>query len=464
MSSDSKGRGQVKRAAALSVLAALILTLMKLVVGIITNSLGIISEALHSGLDLIAAGVTFFAVKRASEGPDADHPYGHGKIENFAALFETILLWIISGWIIYEAFRRIISVEVVEPSIWGIAVMLVSIFVDYERSQMLYRTAHAFNSQALEADALHFRTDMLSSVVVLLGLILLALGFPIGDPLGALGVSIVILYVSYNLGKRSYNYLVDRTPEGINEIVFETCSKIDGVVNCSQVRSRTSGPDLFVDVVITVDETVTTSKAHQIADSIESALSGLAPLVDVIIHVEPAFISQDQIIKLGIYEKFQVLIKREPDITSIHNIRIFSVGSRLDIAADLEMSQELTLEEAHRIADRLEQKIKDIEPKIKSVTFHLENAGERKIAEDITNESNEIVGSIRNIVESAQSGITCSKIALRRERTGISVMIDCSTDGDLTLARSHEISDSIEKRIMETFTDVIYVFIHVEPI
>ncbi|TFG34686.1 cation-efflux pump [Candidatus Thorarchaeota archaeon] len=464
MNSDSRGRDKVKRAAALSVLAALLLTLMKIVVGLITNSLGVISEALHSGLDLIAAGITFIAVKRASEGPDLEHPYGHGKIENFAALAETILLWITSAWIIYEAFRRIIGEEFIEPNIWAIIVMLVSIFVDYERSQMLYKTAHAFNSQALEADALHFRTDMLSSVVVLIGLIFVQVGFPIGDSLGALGVSIIILFVSYNLGRRSFDYLVDRAPEGIKETVIETCSKIPGVVDCSQVRARTSGPDLFVDVVITVDETVTTSEAHNITESIEAALSDLAPVVDVVVHVEPTAINQDQFIKFNIYEKLQVLIRRESDIKSVHNIRLFSVGPRLDIAADLEMSPNLTLEEAHMIADTLEQKIKNVEPRIKSVTFHLETAAEQKTAKDITKESGDMVKTIQDIVEDATSEIICSDITLRKEKSGVSVTIDCSIDGTLALAKSHEISDIIEKRIIESVPDVIYVFVHIEPL
>ena len=464
MNSNDRGRGRVKRAAALSVLAAMLLTLMKLIVGYITNSLGVISEALHSGLDLVAAGITFIAVKSASEGPDLEHPYGHGKIENFAALAETILLWITSGWIIYEAFRRILTQEFIEPNIWGIAVMLVSIFVDFERSQMLYKTANTFKSQALEADALHFRTDMLSSVVVLIGLILVQLGFPIGDPLGALGVSVVILFVSYNLGKRSFDYLVDRAPEGIREKVVEECSKIPGIIDCSQVRARTSGPDLFVDVVITVDETVTTNKAHRITESIESSLSGLAPVVDVVVHVEPAAIQDEQFIKLSIYDQLQALIRREPDIKTVHNIRVFSSGVDLDIAADLEMSPDLTLEEAHNIADNLEQRMKDIAPRIKSVTFHLETESEEKPATDITSVSSDMVQSIKEIVASVATKITCSDVTLRKEVTGISVMIDCGIDGSLSLAKSHEVADMIERRIMETLPDVIYVFVHLEPL
>ncbi len=464
MDSDNKGRSKVKRAAALSVLAALLLTLMKLVVGLATNSLGVISEALHSGLDLVAAGITFIAVKRASEGPDSEHLYGHGKIENFSALTETILLWITAVWIMLEALRRIIAQEIIQPSIWAIIVMLIGILVDFERSQILYKTAAKYNSQALEADALHFRTDMLSSIVVLLGLIAVQFGFPIGDPLGAIGVTIVILYISYNLGRRSFDYLVDRAPEGVREIVIETCSKIPGVIDCSLVRARTSGPDLFVDAVIKVEESVTTTEGHQITELIESALSGLAPSVDVVVHVEPATIDREQLSKLDIYEKLKILIRREPKITTIHNIRVFYVGSDIEIAADLEMLPELNLQEAHQIADQLEQEIKDIESNVKSVTFHLETSSERMQARDITAESTEMVNVIQKIVNASTSVITCSNITLREEKTGISVMIRCSIDGTISLPKSHELSDAIEKRVMESFPEISYVFVHIEPL
>ncbi|MFW9844730.1 MAG: cation diffusion facilitator family transporter, partial [Candidatus Thorarchaeota archaeon] len=349
------GRGKVQRAAALSVLAALLLTLLKLIVGFATNSIGVISEALHSGLDLVAAGITFIAVKKASEEADSEHPYGHGKMENFSALAETILLWITAGWIIYEALRRIVENEIVEPSIWSIAVMLVSIIIVYQQSSVLSKTAKEFESQALEADALHFQTDLLSSVVVLIGLILVYLGFPIGDPLGALGVSIVILFVSYNLGKRSFDYLVDRAPEGIREKVEDVCNDIPGVVSCQRIRARTSGPNLFLDIIVKVDETVTTGEAHHITDTIESELGNLAKRVDVVVHIEPAEIDSDQYVKLNIYDQLQILGRREKHIQSIHNIRVFSMDDDFEIAADLEMSPELTLEDAHSISERIER-------------------------------------------------------------------------------------------------------------
>ena len=464
MGNDKRGRKSVQRAAALSVIAALLLTSMKLVVGLLTNSIGIISEALHSGLDLMAAGITFVAVRSASKEPDGEHQYGHGKIENFSALIETVLLWITSVWIISEAIRRILGETVIIPSVWGIAVMLTSIFVDYERSRMLYRTARKYNSQALEADALHFSTDMLSSTVVLLGLVVVILGFPIGDPLGALGVSIVIIYVSYNLAKRSFNFLVDRAPEGVKEAVIQACSQTPGVLGCSRVRARTSGPDLFVDVVVTVDETVTTSAAHRITESIESCLTGLAPRVDVVVHVEPAEITPDDYIKLSLYQKLQVLARREPKILSVHNIRIFTFMDQFEIVADVEMALDLTLEEAHRISDELEAEIKKTDPRVKTVLLHLETYSEESEGVDITATSEDTVNQTRTIIEKLALKINCSKVIVTKEKAGISLLIQCSTDGTISLNESHEISDVIEKNIMESVSDVNHVFVHIEPL
>jgi len=456
------GRGKVQRAAALSVLAALLLTLLKLIVGIATNSLGVISEALHSGLDLVAAGITLIAVKKASAAADSEHPYGHGKMENFAALAETILLWITAGWIIYEALRRIVEHEIVEPSIWSIAVMLFSIFVDYERSRMLYRTAEEFESQALEADALHFQTDMLSSVVVLIGLGFLSFGFPIGDPLGALGVSIVILFVSYNLGKRSFDYLVDRSPEGVRDRIEECCEEIPGVVSIPRIRARTSGPSLFVDVVVKVDETVTTGEAHNIADLIESKLSTLATNVDVIVHIEPAEIDSEQYLKMSIYDQLQVLGRREKHIQSIHNIRVFSLPKGITIAADLEMTPDLTLDEAHNISESFEKEIKRLVPSVKSVTLHMETSLAKGKADDITTESPDIVEAVQEIVSAA--GCKFSLVKIKKEKEGLSLLVDCKVDGSIPLAKSHDIADNIEKNVKESFSNVTYVFVHLEPL
>ncbi|MCK5264358.1 MAG: hypothetical protein KAR03_02025, partial [Candidatus Thorarchaeota archaeon] len=282
--------------------------------------------------------------------------------------------------------------------------------------------------------------------------------------LAAIGVALVIFYVSYNLGKRSFDFLIDRAPEGIREKVQEACNQIPGIVSCPRVRARTSGPNLFLDIVVMVDETVTTSEAHHISEMIESSLSNLASNVDVVVHIEPAEVDSEQYIKMSIYEQLQVLGRREKDIHNIHNIRVFSMKDGIELAADLEMTPDLTLQEAHNISDRVEKEIKKLVPKVKSVTLHLETSLVEGTASDITEESQELVQGVYRIVADVTPGMNCSSVVVKKEKEGLSLLLECGVDGAIPLATSHDISDSIEKRIKESFPDVSYVFIHLEPL
>ena len=463
MDKVAEGRKKVQRAALYSVLAAALLTVMKIVVGLLTNSLGIISEALHSGLDFAAAGITLVAVRRASKGPDSDHQYGHGKIENFAALSETIILWITAVWICFEALRRIELQEWPEASIWGIIVMVIGVFVTYWQSRVLYQTAEEHGSQALEADALHFRTDMISSIVVLLGLSFVWIDIPIADPLAAIGVAIVIFVVSYRLGRRTFDALTDAAPEGLQEEIIRRVEEVTGVVECRRARVRHSGPELFVDIVVSVDETVRITEAHGVTDLIERALLDLARRVDVVIHVEPAEGDVSQLSKLDIYDQMQVIARRLSDVHSVHNLRVFSTPDGMDIAADLEMSTDLTLEDAHLVSEKFEESLKKIVPHLNNVTLHLETTIKESPARDITHESSDIVDSVTRIMENASRATTCRNIVVQKEENEVAVLITCTIPGTMTLTESHEIAESLKKKIIETLPEIHSVFIHFEP-
>ncbi|MFW9812152.1 MAG: cation diffusion facilitator family transporter [Candidatus Thorarchaeota archaeon] len=464
MDKVAEGRKRVQRVALISVIAAASLTVMKFIIGILTNSIGIISEALHSGLDFVAAGITLVAVRRASKAPDSDHQYGHGKIENFAALSETIILWITSIWIIYESWRRIELQEWPEASIWGIFVMFVGVIVTYQQSRILYKTADEHGSQALEADALHFRTDMISSSVVLLGLAFVWIDVPIADPLAAIGVAIIIFVVSYRLGRRTFDALTDAAPEGMKEEIIRRVEGVSGVVECTRARVRHSGPELFVDVVVSVDETVRVTEAHGVTDLIERALVDLASRVDVVIHVEPAEGDESKFLKMDIYNQMQVIARRLPDVHSVHNLRVFSTHDGMEIAADLEMSTDLTLEEAHLVSEQFEQSLKKIVPQVKTVTLHLETTIKESPAMDITHESSHIVESVENIIGSMFHSTTCRNVVVQKEKEDVAVLITCTIPGEMTLTESHEIAESLKKSILETVSEINSVFIHFEPI
>jgi len=459
-----EGRKKVQRAAGWSVLAAALLTILKLVTGLLTNSLGILSEGLHSGLDFAAAGITLLAVRRASKAPDSDHLYGHGKIENFAAFAETIILWITSVWIIIEAWHRIETQNWPEASAWGIIIMIIGVIVTYQQSKILYQTAEKHGSQALEADALHFRTDMISSVVVLLGLGFVWIDIPIADPIAAIGVAIIIFVVSARLGKRTFDALTDRAPHGLQDEIIERVSEVGGVVECLRVRTRPSGPELFVDIVVTVDERIATTEAHSIAESIEQKLVELAPRVDVVVHIEPAEEDMAQYSKMDIYDQMQIIARRIPDIQSVHNIRVFEIKDNIDVAADLEMSETLTLEEAHSVSELFEKRLRELIANINSVTLHLETTMTKDEAEDVTSDSSEIIGLVKEIVTEFSPTINYREVRIREERMGVSVLLDCTIPGQITLTESHEMAEAVEKKILERLEVVKSVFIHFDPV
>lgn len=296
-STVEKAAEREKQQAALSsVLAAIGLTAFKIVVGIMTGSLGILSEAAHSGLDLVAALVTFFAVRVSDKPADEQHRYGHGKVENFSALIETLLLLVTCIWIIYEATKRLFFEDVeVDASIWAFLVMGTSIVIDYSRSRVLMRAARKHNSQALEADALHFSTDIWSSSVVIVGLFGVLISEQVSqleflaktDAVAALIVALIVIVVSYQLGRRSISALLDAAPDGLAENIERTVEAIPGVLDCHRVRVRTAGPQTFVDIHVVMDGTLPLEKAHQLTEQIEKAVQQIASGADVTVHPEP---------------------------------------------------------------------------------------------------------------------------------------------------------------------------------
>jgi cation diffusion facilitator family transporter len=284
-----------KRVALISVFAAIFLTGFKLIIGFLTGSLGILSEGLHSGLDLVAAVITYFSVRISDKPADKNHNYGHGKIENFSAFIETILLLITCGWIIYEAVNRLVSGNTqIEVTVWSYIVIGSSIIIDIGRSRALYKVAKKYNSQALEADALHFSTDIWSSTVVLFGLICANFGFFFADSVAALLVAIIVLYVAFRLGKRAMDVLLDKAPQDTVKIVQQTLATFPQVKHYHSLKVRTAGADTFIKFNIHLEPDLSLLQVHEICDKIEKELSILITRSEVYIHAEPQDLSHIQ--------------------------------------------------------------------------------------------------------------------------------------------------------------------------
>jgi cation diffusion facilitator family transporter len=278
-----------KSVALSSVIAAVFITAFKFVVGVMSGSLGIMSEALHSGLDMVAALITYFSVKVSDKPADEEHNYGHGKIENLSALVETVLLLVTCVWIVYEAISRLMSGNThIEISAWSYVVVICSIIIDVSRSRALSRVAKKHNSQALEADALHFATDVWSSAVVLLGLVSYQfLGWYAADAVAALFVAVIVLIVSYQLGRKAIDVLLDKSPKDTLKIAKDVLTNYPQIRNYHSMKARTAGADTFIKINIHFEPDMTLKEVHQVCDRIEAHIKSQISRCEVFIHAEP---------------------------------------------------------------------------------------------------------------------------------------------------------------------------------
>lgn len=293
---EKNDHNEKQRAAISSVIAAFGLTSLKLIIGLLTGSLGILAEAAHSGLDLIAAVITALAVRKSDKPADRQHPYGHGKVENISAFVETILLLVTCFWIIYTAVQRIISGKIeIEVNIWSFAVIITSIVIDISRSRMLYRAAKRYNSQALEADALHFSTDIWSSGVVLFGLFCVKLhewlkAYPFlhyADTIAAIIVGLIVIQVSAKLGIRTINALLDSAPVGAEEKIISAVEALPNILDCHSVRIRLAGHQTFIDLHVCIRGEISLREAHSLTEEIERVILKILPGSDITVHPEP---------------------------------------------------------------------------------------------------------------------------------------------------------------------------------
>jgi cation diffusion facilitator family transporter len=443
-----------KRSVALSsVVAAVFLTGFKLVIGLITNSLGILSEAAHSGLDLAAALITFLAVR--------------GKVENFSALIETLLLLATCAWIIYEALHRLLFKTVeVEANIWAFLVMGVAIGIDYSRSRALYRVARRYNSQALEADALHFSTDIWSSSVVIVGLILVRLadvfpqhrdGLLRADAVAALVVAGIVIWVSLQLGRRTVDALMDRAPEGLEERVRAAIIGVEHVRECGPIRLRTAGPVTFVEATVRVAPEMPAGMAHEVANRVEEAVSQLCSDCDVTVHVEPVT-SNDAVTD-------QVRAVAAETGLSVHDVHIYRMADGYHVDLDLEISGHLSLNEAHQVATVFEERLLARVKGLASVETHIEVAPPLPDdqGQDVTEAHSGMAEEIRRIAEAQEGVIECHDVRLRQIRDGLYVSLHCVCREDLPIEEAHRCSAQVEGRLRQVFPEVTHFLVHVEP-
>jgi len=329
------------------------LTLAKLFVGFASGSLAILSEAAHSALDFVATLITYFAVRISGKPADEDHQYGHGKFENVAALAETALLFLLSGVIIWEGMQRLFGGHghAVEASVWAFAVIIGSIVVDFFRARALKNVAKKTSSNALEADALHFSSDMWSSLAVLAGLGAIALGYPIADSIAAIVVALLICAAGWRLARRNVDTLTDVAPPGVAEKMTEIARKTNGVVSVKRVRVRQVGASLFADVSAAVSRTLPLDRVAEIKSEIEQKIRGKFPKSEINVTIDPRALDDESVL-----ERIMVIARNQG--RAVHHVTVHHLKDRLAVSLDLEVDRGLSLGQAHAIASELEASIR----------------------------------------------------------------------------------------------------------
>ena len=439
-----------------SLLAAVGLTAIKLLVGVLTNSLGILAEAAHSALDLAAAAMTWWAVRVSSQPADRQHTYGHGKVESLSALVETQLLLVTCVWIVYESVRRLWFGENTKVLVtgWSFLVVIVSIVVDISRSRALSRAAKKHGSQALEADALHFSTDIWSSLVVLLGLcgVAAAERFSLpwlekADAAAALGVAVIVIWISYRLGKRSVDALLDAVPRGLQEQLADAAAGVSGVEAVKKVRLRWSGADAFADVTLAVDHATPFEKTHDIANQAEAAVRAVLPRADVVVHIEPVAAAHEDL-----PTTIRVLAARLG--LGAHGIRTYqgAFGGRI-VELHLEVSQSHSLQTAHQQATAFEDELHKTVPDVSRIVTHLEPAGGSSALLPSGRDGIELRGrlqvcaAIDEFLARSPLDIKPHDVEVQSAGGELHVSFHFALDASLPITAAHELTEQLEAHL-----------------
>jgi cation diffusion facilitator family transporter len=447
-----------RRTALVSVVAACLLISIKLVTGLATGSLGLLSEAVHSGTDLVAALLTLFAVGVAVRPADRAHPYGHGKAEHLVALAEAAILVAASLFLAYRAVSNLVgaSESTVDATWWALVVVGVVMVIDASRTVVSYRAGKEYDSPALQANAFHFGSDLAGSSAVLVGLLLVRGGFAEGDSLAALFVAVLVLVAAARLMRANVDVLMDRVPAEAEEAARSAIERLEPAVQLRRLRMRQAAGRHFADVVIGVPPGAAVGQGHAAADAVEAAVQSALPQSDVVVHVEP----QDE---AALRDRVHAAALTVPGVREVHNLRVLSVGGELQVALHLKLPGELSLDDAHRVASNVEQAIAVAVPEVSSVQTHLEPL--REPGRGRAPEAGEVRGDLEAVlgVVTKRTGRAPRDLRFLGTDEGLVVFLTLGLDPASPLASAHALASEIEQEIRRVAPEVADVIVHTEP-
>lgn len=443
-----------RRSALVSVAAAAALVVLKLSVGFSTHSLGLISEAAHSGTDLVAALLTYFAIRVAARPADIAHQFGHGKAEHLSALAEAGFLSLVSVFISFRAIERLTGAThgQVHTAWYAFAVVALVITIDASRAVVSFRTARRYESAALASNALHFTSDLAGSFAVLIGLFVASQGHPNGDPIAALFVGVLVLTAAARLMKGNVEVLMDQAPAEAEAVARAAIGAMQPAIDLRRLRMRQAGGRQFADVVIGVSPGAAVGQGHAAADAIEAAVERALPGADIVVHVEPV---EDA----GLRERAHAAAVAVPRVREVHNLALVEVDGRTELSLHVKLPGDLSLDEAHEIAEQLEAAICAAVPEIAGVQTHLEPLAETSEAREVETDA---ADAVKHIVRQATGGDPRELRFLRTTR-GLVAFLTLGLEGGSSLAAAHARASEIEERIRLDRPEIADVIVHTEP-
>ena len=449
-----------RRTALISVAAAAALLVLKLVTGLAAHSLGLISEALHSGTDLVAALLTFFAIGVAVRPADRGHQYGHGKAEHLAALAEAAILVGASLLIVWRAVTRLAGTNEAEvnPAWYALAVVGIVIVVDLSRAIVLSRAARRYGSAALQSNALHFASDLAGSAAVLVGLILARAGYKDADSIAALFVALIVLLAAGRLIRRNVDVLMDRAPADADQAARQAIADRVPGVRVKRLRMRQAAMRHFVDVVIGVQPGAAVAQGHADADAVEDAVRRALPGADVVVHVEPEAGSD-----AALRERAQEAALRVPSVREIHNVNVITVEGRTEVSLHLKLPGALSLDEAHAVAEAVERAILEALPDVDDVQTHLEPLAEEAAGRAPT--AQEVEGDAESVRRIAleETGLEPRDLRFLETDDGLVAFLTLALDRGTELQEAHARASAVEERIRRERPEIAEIHVHTEP-
>jgi cation diffusion facilitator family transporter len=447
-----------RRTAVVSVAAACVLIALKLVTGLATGSLGLLSEAVHSGTDLVAALLTLFAVGVAVRPADRAHPYGHGKAEHLAALAEAAILVGASLFLAYKAVSHLVGATEpgVDPTWWAFVVIGLVMVIDASRMLVSFRAGRKYGSPALQANALHFGSDLAGSTAVLVGLVAAQAGYEEGDSLAALFVALLVLLAAGRLMRANVDVLMDRVPAEAEAAARRAIERLRPAVQLRRLRMRQAGGRHFADVVIGVPPGAAVGQGHAAADAVEAAVHSALPESDVVVHVEP----EDE---AALRERVHAAAMTVPRVREVHNLRVLSVAGELEVSLHLKLPGGLSLAEAHEVASSVERAIAGTVPEVASVQTHLEplrepGAGHTPSPAEVEADAD----AVRRVV-SERTGRPPRELRFLRTDEGLVVFLTLGLEPTSQLASAHALASEVEREIRRAAPQIADVIVHTEP-